>query len=28
VLNKTYETVYGYRQAPRGVFAGLNWAVQ
>ncbi len=28
VLNKSYETVYGYRQAPRGVFAGVNWTMQ
>ena len=28
LLNKSYETVYGYRQAPRGVFAGVNWAMQ
>jgi vitamin B12 transporter len=28
LLNKSYETVYGYRQAPRGVFAGLNWTMQ
>jgi vitamin B12 transporter len=27
VLNKSYETIYGYRQAPRGVFAGVNWAM-
>jgi vitamin B12 transporter len=27
-LNKRYETVYGYQQAPRGVFAGLTWAMQ
>jgi vitamin B12 transporter len=28
LLNKSYETVYGYRQAPRGVFAGVNWTMQ
>jgi vitamin B12 transporter len=28
LLNKHYETVYGYRQAPRGVFVGVNWAMQ
>jgi vitamin B12 transporter len=28
LLNKAYETVYGYRQAPRGVFAGVTWAMQ
>ena len=27
LLNKSYETVYGYRQAPRGVFAGVNWTM-
>jgi vitamin B12 transporter len=27
-FNKLYETVYGYRQAPRGVFVGLNWQPQ
>ncbi len=27
-LNKRYETVYGYNQALRGVFAGLTWAMQ
>jgi vitamin B12 transporter len=28
LLNKSYETIYGYRQAPRGVFAGVSWAMQ
>jgi vitamin B12 transporter len=28
VLNKSYETAYGYRQAPRGIFVGLNWQGQ
>ena len=28
LLGKSYETVYGYRQAPRGVFAGVNWMMQ
>jgi vitamin B12 transporter len=27
-LNQRYETVYGYKQAERGVFAGLSWAMQ
>ncbi len=27
-LDKRYETVYGYSQAARGVFAGLTWAMQ
>ena len=25
VADRHYETVYGYRQAGRGVFVGLNW---
>jgi vitamin B12 transporter len=28
VLNRSYETAFGYRQAPRGVFVGLNWQAQ
>ena len=28
LLNKSYETIYGYRQVPRGVFAGVSWTMQ
>ncbi|MGA8515614.1 MAG: TonB-dependent receptor [Burkholderiaceae bacterium] len=28
LLNTSYESIYGYRQAPRSVFAGVSWAMQ